>query len=137
MHNIIATFSDMETLRGAIDRLQQEADVTKARMHLKASHDTEFLAQSGPSQPRPGQPGYEAQGVLESFGSFWATLFESHTDESGIYAESLRRGSSLLMVEAGSDEEAGRIRRLLRDCGARDIEEDAASWRTEGWHSPR
>jgi hypothetical protein len=137
MHNIIATFSDMETLRSAIERVQREAAVPKARMHLKASHDTEFLAQSGPSQPRPGQPGYEAQGVLESFGSFWANLLESHTDESGIYAETLRRGSSLLMVEADSDEEAGRVRRLLRDCGARDIEEDAAAWRTQGWDTPR
>jgi hypothetical protein len=137
MHNIIASFLDMDALRSAIARLQQQEAVPMNRMHLKASHDTEFLARSGPSQPRPGQPGYQEQGVLESFGSFWANLLESHTDESGIYAETLRRGSSLLMVEADTDEEAARLRRLLRDCGAQDIEEGAAAWRAQGWDAPR
>ncbi len=136
MQNIIATFTTPDDLHAAVDRLQRDAGLPKERMHLKESRDAEFIAQGGPSQSRPGEPGYREKGVLESFGGFWASLLESHTDESGIYAENLRQGRSLLMVEAASDDEARRICRLLRDCGARELEEHAGSWRAQGWESP-
>lgn len=131
MQNIVATFDDPNSARLAINRLR-EAGFEDERIHFRESGDTEFLSHAGPSQRRPGEPGYRPKGVLESIGGFFANLVESHTDESGIYSEALRRGTSLLLVEAEAGQ-ANKAIRVLQDCGAVNLEDRVGQWRAQGW----
>ncbi|TFZ04866.1 hypothetical protein [Ramlibacter rhizophilus] len=132
MQNIVGTFDDPNSARLAIGRLYT-AGIPRDRVHFDPSLDTDFLKHAGPSQPRPGDPNYHHQSVLESIGGFFANLLESHTDESGIYSEALRRGTSLVFVQAERDE-ATRVIRILQDCGAIKLEDRVGQWRAEGWH---
>ncbi|MEJ7929986.1 hypothetical protein WG922_08380 [Ramlibacter sp. AN1015] len=133
MQNIVATFDDPRAARQAIERLEQ-AGVARDRIRFDPSGSSEFLDHAGPSQPRPGDPDYQPRGVLESIGGFFANLVESHTDESGIYSEALRRGTSLLLVQAESSD-AERLIGILRGCGAIGLEDRVSQWRTQGWQS--
>lgn len=131
MQNIVATFDDPNSARLAISRLK-ESGIPDDRIRYDPSLDTEFRQHAGSSQPRPGHTGYKPQGFLESIGSFWANLLESHTDESGIYSEALRRGTSVLMVHAEHDE-VNKVCRVLQYCGSKTLEERVGQWRAEGW----
>lgn len=134
MQNIVGTFDDANSARLALERLAR-AGIPRDRLFYQPSTDAEFIAHAGHARPRPGQPGYRPQGVLESFGGFWASLLESHTDESGIYSEALRRGTCLVMVQAEDATQARQMVRLLQDSGAIGLEERVAQWRVEGWPS--
>lgn len=136
MQNIVATFDHATSARLARERLV-EAGLSPAQVHFQPEPGAAFLAHAGPSQPRPGQPGYRSLGVLESIGGFFANLFESHTDESGIYAEALRRGTCLVLVQAKDADEARHAIEVLRRCGARSLEERVGQWRLEGWQPPQ
>mgnify|MGYP001413925432 CR=1 FL=1 len=136
MQNVVATFDHLSNARLATERLV-EAGIPRDQIHFQPEPGAAFRAHAGPSQPRPGKPGYREQGVFESIGSFFANLFESHTDESGIYAEALRRGTCLLLVQARDADEARHAIETLRRCGAKSLEERVAEWRLEGWQSPQ
>lgn len=127
MHNIIASFDDANAADRAIRRLVL-AGIPREHLHFEPSADAAFRAHEGPSQPKPGSPGYRAPGILKSFGSFWANLLESHSDESGIYSRALRRGTSLLYVECSDSLQADTARFLLRDAGATRLEDHAFAW---------
>ena len=133
MQNVVATFDDPDSALYAIRQVQQ-AGISSTRIRFKPSGDTEFLKRAGSSQRRLhlNDPQYRPLGVLESLGGFFASLFESHTDESGIYAEALRRGTSLVLVQVERDE-AQRIIRVLQDCGAISLEDRVGQWRADGW----
>jgi hypothetical protein len=131
MQNIVATFDDPNSARLAISRLK-EAGIPDERIRYDPSLDTEFRHHAGSSQSRPGHAGYKRQGLLESFGSFWANLLESHTDEAGIYSEALRRGTSVVMVRSEHDE-VSKVCRILQYCGSKSLEERVGQWRAEGW----
>jgi uncharacterized protein (TIGR02271 family) len=55
--------------------------------------------------------------------------------EAGYYSEAVRRGSTLVTVQA-SEPEAERVASILDRSGARDIEGMAAEWHREGWAGP-
>ena len=73
--------------------------------------------------------------------NFFAELFGSGAgkddrepeDFPGDYAEAVRRGGSVLLVEARDDDECDRIVGLLDDSGAIDIDERVGRWRSEGY----
>ena len=83
-------------------------------------------------------PQYEgsaiAAGASSEPKSFWHVLkdhFLPRQDRS-TYAEGLRRGGYLISVHV-SDEQYERVLDILDDEGTIDIDERAASWRSEGW----
>ena len=135
MQNIVATFDHPSKARLATERLVV-AGVPPACIQFQPEPGAAFLAHAGPSQPRPGKPGYRRQGVFESIGGFFAHLFESHTDESGIYAEALRRGTCLLLVQARDADEARLAVDVLSHSGAVSLEERVSQWRVDGWVTP-
>lgn len=53
-------------------------------------------------------------------------------DEAHVYAEGVRRGGTLVAAEV-EDADADRLRRLLSDAGAIDIDERGASYRSQGF----
>jgi hypothetical protein len=54
-------------------------------------------------------------------------------DEAHFYAEGLRRGGTLVTVNADNDELADRAVEIMRRHGAVDMQERAAEWKKEGW----
>lgn len=135
MQNLVATFDHPSNARLATQRLV-EAGIPAGRIHFQPEPGAAFLAHAGPSAPRPGRPGYRRQGVLESIGGFFANLFESHTDESGIYAQALQRGTCLLLVQAADADEARHAVDVLTHAGAISLEDRVGQWRVEGWVPP-
>src|SRR5215203_306556 len=53
--------------------------------------------------------------------------------EAKYYQEAIRRGGTLLVVNAGSEDMAERAQSTLDRHGAIDIDEHSAAWRAEGW----
>ena len=135
MQNIVGTFDHASSARLAGERLRQ-AGIPPSRIHFQPRPGDKFLAHAGPQHPRPGKPGYRHQGVLEAIGGFVAHLLESHTDESGIYAEALRRGTCLLLVQAEDADEARRVVDVLGHSGALSLEDRVSQWRVDGWALP-
>jgi hypothetical protein len=54
-------------------------------------------------------------------------------EDAHVYAEGLRRGGTLIMVEAKNDQEADRVAQTLARHGVVDVKERAAQWRGDGW----
>jgi hypothetical protein len=132
MQNIVGVFEDSRQAQSVVDQLVA-AGLARTRIHVQSSPDKEFLAHAGPSLPNPGKPGYKRQGVLESIGAFFTTLFESHTDESGIYAKALHEGQTLVGVEAATTYEATKAIDILRNGGAIDLQDHVGQWRADAW----
>lgn len=76
------------------------------------------------------------EGLMSSVRSFLADLFGSHPDhelQAPRYAEAMRRGWTLVKVEATEQQqEAAAL--ALRQAGAVDIEAKADEWRANGWN---
>jgi len=53
--------------------------------------------------------------------------------EAHYYAEGVRRGGTLITVDASSDEMATCAAMVMKDHGAADIEQRAAQWKEQGW----
>lgn len=74
---------------------------------------------------------------------FFAELFgigdDDASDDSGDYAEAVRRGSVVLTVtladedSAANDERADEITRILEECGAIDVDERVDRWKAGGY----
>ena len=69
----------------------------------------------------------EPRGLWDSLGGLFLP-----DEDRGTYAEGLRRGGYLISVHV-SDEQYERVLDILDDEGTIDIDERAASWRSEGW----
>jgi hypothetical protein len=53
--------------------------------------------------------------------------------QANFYAEGVRRGGTLIIVNARTDELASRAVDILKEHGAVDIDERAEQWRKQGW----
>ncbi len=93
----------------------------------------------GTTNSMTGLPAAEHEGVVARF---LHKLFGSDDTDttvsghSGVYREAFRRGAYGVTVEASSDAEIDRAEAILNACGAVDIDERSAKWRSEGWESP-
>jgi uncharacterized protein (TIGR02271 family) len=73
----------------------------------------------------------QKQGGLRGF---FAELFGTNDDEShGHYSEAVRRGSMVLTVEVGDDQQIEQASRILEDCGAIDVDQRIESWKASGY----
>lgn len=77
-------------------------------------------------------------GEPKSRRGFFAELFgigdDDSKDESGDYAEAVRRGSVVLTVKlADDDKRADEITDILEDCGAIDVDERVDRWKAGGY----
>ncbi len=68
-------------------------------------------------------------------GDFFRSLFgaDQHGDDAGLYAEAVRRGSYMLSVDAGDEDEADRAADIMQRYNAIDLDQRAAHWRSTGW----
>jgi uncharacterized membrane protein len=75
-------------------------------------------------------------GVGAATGGMLGALYDLGVSdrEAGLYAEAVRRGGSLIAVEAG-EEVAARVQSILDRHGAVDIDEHSRAWSTEDPHT--
>ena len=128
-----------------IAMFDSQADALKARAELVASgfsnddieiraaeigSDAEATAQTS---MRSDHATHEEGGI----GGFFRRLFgmdESDSDVS-MYSEAYRRGNCILSVHTDEADELQQAEAVLARCGAIDIDERAAQWRSEGWNA--
>lgn len=129
MRTVICAFDDRQTARLATDRLIEHG-FARGSVHLQAGADaaTATSAAGGAAVRNDG-------GFLSGVGNFFSSLFgsDSPAGDAGTYSEAVRRGSTVVVVDAVSDDEAERAAQVMDELGAVDIDERAAQWKSSGW----
>ena len=117
---VIGVFDQRDALEHARRAILEEGLATPATIRVDPE---EFVEELNP--PRPNR-------------SIWERikdLFAGHDDSDetvGTYAESVRRGSSILVVTA-PEEKAERIRSIMKEHGAIDLRRRVRRWMSQGW----
>ena len=130
MHTVIAAFDDRQDAQRALERLI-ESGFSRDMVHLQARDDA-----WSDSTERTDRTADEPHGFFDGIRRFFADLFGADEAEgdSGRYAETIRRGGTVLIVDAGDEQEADRARGMLSSMdGVVDIDERASQWSREGW----
>jgi uncharacterized protein (TIGR02271 family) len=133
MHTVICAFDDRADAQRAMDRLI-ERGFSRDMVHLQGGYEGGDASTSG-SSSAANHTG-ESQGFFHSIGKFFSELFDSddNAGEAGRYAEAVRRGSTVLVVDAVDEQEADRARSVMSEMGGTiDIDERASRWTSEGW----
>ena len=129
MQTVIAAFDDPETARRAADRLIEQG-YPRSSVHVEAGR----AATTGTTTSTTDTYTEHDRGLLERIEDFFSNLFGSDsTEDAGTYAEAVRRGSTIVAVDANSDAEVEKATALMRELGSVDIDERASQWRSEGW----
>ena len=127
MQTILATFDDSKAAQSAIDQLIAQG-FDRASVHLQTDSSTE------PSGANEAGLDEDKRGTLSGIGHFFSQLFgsddASHADN---YSEAVRRGSSVVAVDASTDAEVEKATSLMNDMGSVDVEQRAAQWKRQGW----
>jgi hypothetical protein len=130
MQTLISVFEDRRAAQRAVDTLLDEG-FEPEDVHLQegAAAANTAMTSSTDTSTATHDAGPE-RGVLSSIGHFFASLFEQHpaSDYPDRYSQAVRRGHSVVVVEARDEEEADRACTLLHELGAFDIDERAAQW---------
>jgi hypothetical protein len=146
MQTLISVFDDRATARRAIERLV-EAGFARTDLHLQEPEglETETAMAAAESEAQDRAIGKMAmnsaerevavdRGVLESIGNFFASLMgKDHDRHAGAYSEAVRRGKSVVVVDAKDDHEAETAASMLHQLGAVDVNDHAEQWRKDGW----
>ena len=105
----------------------QRAMQTLAQTEVDPSHVRTTHADGTVSHPDTG--------VMGRVRNFFSDMFEGDDDrELGHYAEAVRRGGAVVRVDIDDDDTATleRVRHVLQDAGAVDLDERVDAWRAEG-----
>ena len=131
MQTIIAAFDNHDISMSAVERLTQ-AGFDRSSVHVEHGSEDQSNASSGyVSGSQPRNEGFLA-GIEDFFSGLFGSASNGHSD-AGTYAEAVRRGGHVVIVDAANDDEAGKAKALLYELGAIDVEERAAQWKKEGW----
>lgn len=127
METVIGAFEDRATAQNAVEQLMR-AGFDRSDLHLEASADGSAAQ----------QPDSEQHGVFASIENFFDSLFGEGDDQGGqrarTYAEAVRRGSCVVVVDASDPQRAERAATLLHELGAVNVDERAQEWRAQGWN---
>jgi len=119
---VIAVFDDFSTADRATRELV-DAGIQRDAMSVKSNFRTGAAGRSGSSEDNEG-----------GISGFFRRLFSSHDDDKGSddYAEAIRRGSTVLCVDA-PEAQLDRAVEILNSAGAIDIDRRVASYRELGY----
>jgi hypothetical protein len=134
MHTLISAFDDRQAARRAVNRLI-ESGVAREDLHLQEDPVPERAVTIGDravaSAEREVAVGH---GGLAAIVDFFGRLFGDHGEHhAGTWSEAVRRGHSVVVVDARDDEAAERAAVVLHECGAVDVDERVTQWRADGW----
>jgi uncharacterized protein (TIGR02271 family) len=131
MHTVIAAFDDRQDAQRAFERLI-ESGFSRDMVHLQARSD----GVSTRTDSSVTDTSNDSRGFFEGIRQFFADLFgtDEPAGESGRYAEAIRRGGTVVIVDAADEAEADKARETLDAMGGTiDLEERATHWTREGW----
>jgi uncharacterized protein (TIGR02271 family) len=123
MQSIIATFEDNRTAQQAVERLVENG-FDRSSIHLQSAYDKETTSS-----------GAATSSLLDPFGfaGIFSSLFGAGpTGEAGKYAEAVRRGNTVVVLEA-EDADVEEAAQLMQELGAVDMDQRTAQWQSEGW----
>jgi len=129
MQTVIGAFQDRTQAQRAMEQLAQDG-FDRSDMHIE-EHDDTISSGSGGTGSQQNEP-------VGGIGHFFASLFGTDDDQQNrphaeTYHEAVRRGNSVLVVDARDDQEAERAVTCLHEAGAINVDEQASKWRSEGW----
>lgn len=153
MQTIVAAFDEPAAAQRAIDSLIT-GGFDRNAVHMQAGYSTGSTGKSnnvgmsgttGMNSPTGAVGGSASmstspaqhQGFLAGVENFFSNLFgDDHdttsTAQTGKYTEVVRRGSSVVAVDATSDTEAERATDILYEHGAINVDERASGWDQQG-----
>lgn len=125
-HAIVGVYDNYSDAENAIQALVA-AGFPRSDMELTPESAESTQAAAPASEQRHG-------GV----GGFFRSLFgmdehQEHQEHRDVYAESVRRGSFVLKVDADTEDETDRASEIMERFNAIDIDERAGYWRKQGW----
>lgn len=130
MQSVIGVFDtreDAELARESLVRAGFDEDDVRVQSHRSVDDS------DGSSQSRSEE---EDEGFMARVGHFFSDLFGSDDDSSryaGHYAEHVRRGGSVVVVDVDDEDRVNEARAALASAGAVDIDSRTEAWREEGY----
>jgi len=122
---VVGVYDDYADAQNAVQALVTEG-FSRSNIHLDPESD---------SASTPMASSQSDQSRDTGIGGFFRSLFGSdeHKEHHDVYAESVRRGSYVLTVDAQSEDEADRISEIMARFNAVDIDERSGYWKQQGW----
>jgi len=137
MHTVLSAFDGRDAARLAADRLVQEG-FAREDVHLRArdegedAQDDRISSRTIASPEREVAIGRHAMSALDHFFDHMLGRGE-HAAHAHTYSEAVRRGGTVVVVDAASQEQADKDAAILQDAGAYDLAERTEQWREDGW----
>ncbi len=126
-HTVAAIFDSYGDAQSAINALFNEG-FSSADVKLSPSDESREAREQAVGQSAPTKEGW-------GIGDFFRSLFGSdqHSDDAGMYAEAIRRGSYLVSIDASTEAEAERAVDIVMRFNPVDLSPRAEHWRSGGW----
>jgi stress response protein YsnF len=137
MQTVVGVFDSMDEAQEAREALLSAGfDDDQVHVQSHASYATEGGADTDLSDRTDRQDGHrESQGFMASVGRFFSDLFGGEDEHASHYSEAVRRGATVVTVDASDERRVEDARETLARAGAVDIEKRAQAWREEGYQS--
>lgn len=122
MQSVIAAFPDNRTAQAAVERLVEQG-IDRSSIHLQSA-----------DRAAGNTPAGSTRSIADPFGfaSFFSTVFGAATGEAGKYAEAVRRGNTVVVLDV-EDAVVDQASKLMEELGSIDIDLRAAAWQSRGW----
>jgi uncharacterized protein (TIGR02271 family) len=133
MQTVISAFDDRQTAQRAVDHLT-EAGFSRSDVHLEERPGRGDAGSTTTTTTDIAGNENEDRGMLASIGHFFGSLFgDDDAEHAGQYSEAVRRGSSVVVVDARDEDQAERARDIMERLGAINMDERVEQWRSTGW----
>lgn len=126
-HTVAAIFDSYGDAQSAMNALFNEG-FTSAEVKLSPSDDSREARERAVGQSAASKEGW-------SIGDFFRSLFGSdqYSDDAGMYAEAIRRGSYLVSIDASTEAKAEQAVDIMMRFQPVDLSPRAEHWRSGGW----
>ena len=120
MQTVVATFDDKQMAQRAVSELTANG-FSRESIHLQ-------------TPAAMTSKGEAHGGFMAEVEHFFANLFGSDSDdETGNYAEAVRRGSAVVAVDAPTDADLQKAKTVMQGLGSFDVDARAPEWKNRGW----
>ena len=128
---IVAVFDEYGQAQSAMQTLFN-AGFTHSEIKLSPAEDT---AEARQTALRGTAHAEEESGGRWHIGNIFRSLLgaDQHSDDAGIYAEAIRRGSYVLSIDASSDDKEQQASDIIQQYHPIDLALRSSHWRLSGW----
>ena len=136
---LVGVFDDRQAAEHARDELLR-AGFADDEVDLRTGAEDRAWRESDDRRVAADRRAYEDEtqtSIGETVADWFRSLFGFDDEQdAGIYAEALRRGESVVTVDASDGDRLDRATDILEDCGSVDIDAMANEWQLQGWARP-